>query len=75
MSLREAVETVGQPKNGADLLYSGEFTASPVDKETFVKLLKLSTKEVVMLTQVLPTKRWSVNECQTSISIVKHLVV
>ena len=34
----------------AELLYSGEVTPPPVDKETFVKLLELATKDVVMLT-------------------------
>ena len=34
----------------AELLYSGEVSAPPVDKETFVKLLQLATKDVVMLT-------------------------
>ena len=34
----------------ADLLYSGNLTPPPVDKETFVKLLELACKDVVMLT-------------------------
>ena len=34
----------------ADLPYSGNLTRPPVDKETFIKLLELSSKDVVMLT-------------------------
>ena len=34
----------------ADLLYSGNLTCPPVDKETFIKLLELSSKYVVVLT-------------------------
>ena len=34
----------------ANLLYSGNLDRPPVDKETFIKLLELSCKDVVMLT-------------------------
>ena len=36
-------------REAADLLYSGKLTGPPVDKETFTKLLELSSKDVVML--------------------------
>ena len=42
--VEEAIQTC------ADLLYSGKHELRPVDKETFMKLLKLCTGNVVMLT-------------------------
>ena len=36
--------------DAADLLYSGNLNRPPVDKATFVKLLELASKDVVMLT-------------------------
>ena len=37
-------------KEAANWLYSGEFEVSPVSKETFVKLLQLSSTDVAMAT-------------------------
>ena len=34
----------------ADLLYSGEYKKPPVDKETFIELLKICSENVIMLT-------------------------
>ena len=34
----------------ADLLYSGRYTTPPVDKETFIKLTKIASCDVFMLT-------------------------
>ena len=34
----------------ADLLYAGDLSIPPVDKETFITLTELATKNVVMLT-------------------------
>ena len=42
--LEEAIQ------DSAEILYSGRFEKPPVDKETFIKLVRLACKDVVMLT-------------------------
>jgi hypothetical protein len=38
-------------QEAADILYSGNLARPPVDRETFIQLLELAVKDVVMLTQ------------------------
>ena len=38
-------------QEAAEILYTGNLTRPPVDRETFIQLLELAVKDVVMLTQ------------------------
>ena len=49
-SLYTNVPVIEAIEHCADLLYSGKYELPPVDKETFITLLKLGTCDVVMLT-------------------------
>ena len=43
----------------ADLLFNGKYNSPPVTKETFIKLARIDSCDVIEISRLLDTERWA----------------